>query len=140
MRRTAAFTSTLLLFILLAFGPSPIPAQGTDAHLIGEWVGKWVGNLAQGTGISPAPTPRGVTNSGDYRLTITNVEDGKVYGRVQHSLLTVPEVKLVGTLNQNILSFGSERYQTQLTIAGDRMDGTLHGAAVPLQISLQKKK
>lgn len=140
MRRTVALTSTLVLLILLAFRPSSIPAQVSDAHLIGEWVGKWTGALYQATGAPTAPTPRGVQNSGDYRLTITNVEDGKVYGRVQHSLLSVPELKVVGTLKQNILSFGSERYQTQLTIAGDRMDGTLLGAAVPLQISLQRKK
>lgn len=139
MGKTVALLSILVL-VLFAVGPSSILAQGSDAHLIGEWVGKWTGTLYQGTGAPAAATPRGVHNNGDYRLTITSVEAGKVYGRIYHSLLSVPELQFVGTLNQNVLSFGNERYQTQLTIVGDRMDGTLLGSVVPWQISLQKKK
>jgi hypothetical protein len=52
----------------------------------------------------------------------------------------MPEFKFVGTLNQNILSYGNERYQTELAIKGDKMTGTRQGGAVPWQISLQRKK
>src|SRR5262245_37479061 len=140
MRRIVALTSALVLLILLAFDASPIPAQLGEAHLLGEWVGKWTGTLYQGTGAPPAPTQRGVQNTGDYRLMITKVESNKVHGSVQQPGLTVPEFKFVGTLNQNILSFGNERYQTELTIRGDKMTGTRQGGAVPWQISLQRKR
>jgi hypothetical protein len=43
-------------------------------------------------------------------------------------------------LCQNILSYGNERYQTELAIKGDKMTGTRQGGAVPWQISLQRKK
>jgi len=140
MRRTGALTSTLVLLILLAFGPSSIPAQGSEAHLIGEWVGTWTGTLYQGTGLPAAPTPRGIKNNGDYYLTITKAGDGQVYGRVQQPGLTPSEIKFVGTLNQNVLSFGNDRYRTELTIDGERMNGTRLGGSVPWQIALQKKK
>lgn len=138
MRRTGALTSILL--ILLAFGPSSLPAQGSDARLVGEWVGTWKGTLFQGTGLPAAPPPRAVTNTGDYYLTITRVEGRQVYGRVQYPGLTPSEIQFVGTLDQNVLSFGNDRYRTELTIDGERMNGTRLGGTTPWQIALQKKK
>jgi hypothetical protein len=46
----------------------------------------------------------------------------------------------VGTLDQNVLSFGNDRYRTELTIDGERMNGTRLGGTTPWQIALQKKK
>jgi hypothetical protein len=140
MRRTIALTSALVVLILFVLGAPPIPAQIGEAQLLGEWVGKWTGTLYQGTGAPPAAPPRGIQNNGDYRLMITKVEGNKVHGWVQQPGLTVPEFKFVGTLNQNILSYGNERYQTELTIKGDKMTGTRQGGTVPWQISLQRKK
>jgi hypothetical protein len=134
MQTTVALTSTLA-FLILVLGPTLLPAQISDAHLIGEWVGTWTGGLYQGQ-----PPPRGIQNNGDYRLTISKVADGKVYGRVEQPGLALPEFDFVGTLNQNVISYGNERIHTQLTVEGDRMSGTRLGGPVVWQISLQKKK
>lgn len=139
MRKTVALTSTLVLLIL-ALGPISIPAQVSEAQLVGEWVGTWTGTVYQGTGLPPAPPPRGIKNTGDYVVTISKVEGEKVYGRVQQPGLSLPEYNFVGTRNQNTVSWGSERYQVQLTIEGDKMSGTRSGGPMPWQISLQKKK
>ncbi|HSF06668.1 MAG TPA: hypothetical protein VLG10_12835 [Methylomirabilota bacterium] len=73
-------------------------------------------------------------------MTITRVQGGMVYGRVQQPGLPLPEFDFVGTLKENVISFGNERIQTQLTVTGDRMEGTRLGGPMPWQISLQKKK
>jgi hypothetical protein len=136
IRKTVALTSTLVLLILVS-GPISIPAQVSEAQLVGEWVGDW--KAEHGVGPKPTP-PRGEQNAGEYRLTILKVEDGKVHGRVRQPGSTLPEFDFVGTLNQNVLSYGNERIQTQLTIDGNRMKGTRLGGPLPWQISLQKKK
>lgn len=136
MRRTVALSLTLVL-LMLAFRPISLPAQVSDAQLVGEWVGNW--KVEHGAGPKPTP-PRGEQNTGEYRLTIIKVEDGKVHGRVQQPGLALPEFNFVGTLNQNVISYSNERIQTQLTVDGDRMKGTRLGGPMAWQISLQKKK
>jgi hypothetical protein len=79
MRRTVALSLTLVL-LMLAFGPISLPAQVSNAQLVGEWVGNW--KVEHGAGPKPTP-PRGEQSTGEYRLTIIKVEDGKVHGRVQ---------------------------------------------------------
>lgn len=137
MRRSLVLTSTLVFLVLLA---SLLPAQVSDAQLIGEWVGTWTSSLYQGTGAPTGPTPRGIRNNGDYLLTISRVEGKTVYGRVQQPGLPLPEFNFVGTLDRDVLSYGNERVQTQLKIAGDRMEGTRLGGQMPWQISLRRKK
>jgi hypothetical protein len=112
----------------------------SDARLVGEWIGTWTSTLFQGTGPPAGPTPRGIRNNGDYLLTISRVEGKTVYGRVQQPGLPVPEFNFVGKLDNDMLSYSSERIQTELKITGDRMAGTRLGGQMPWQISLQKKK
>ena len=140
MRKSVALTSILALVIVLEFGPSSVPAQVTDAHLIGEWVGTWTSTLYQDTGLPPGATPRGIKNNGEYHLTITKVEGGRVYARVQQPGMPLPEFNVVATLNQNVIYYANERIKTELTVDGNRMKGTRLGGQAPWQISLQKKK
>jgi hypothetical protein len=138
--RTAVALISALAFSVVVLRPASLPAEVSDAHLIGEWIGTWTSGLYQGTGLGAQPTPRGIRNNGDYRLTISKVADGKVYGRVQQPGLPLPEFDFVGTLDQNVISYGNERMQTQLTVDGDHMTGTRLGGPTAWHLSLQKKK
>jgi hypothetical protein len=84
-------------------------------------------------------TSREVTN-GKYYLTITKVEDGKVYGKANVPNRKPPAFDFIGTLEGNRLTFGNEQVQTEMTIVGDRMTGVHRGRPRLFEVSLQKLK
>jgi hypothetical protein len=132
--KTLAWLLVALIAMLL---PGVAPAQVSDAHLLGVWSGEW--KVEQSPGIQTTPR-RGQPTSGSYQITIDRVDNGKVFGQVQQSGATSPEYKFLGKLEGNVLSYGTERYRTSLTIDGDRMKGTMLGGTMPWNISVQKKK
>lgn len=127
----------LLIALLATLLPGATPAQVTDAQLRGVWSGEW--KVEQAPGIQTTPS-RGQPTSGSYQITINRVDNGKVYGQIQQAGVTPQEYKFLGKLDGNVLSYGTERYQTSLTIDDDRMKGTMLGGTMPWQISVRKQK
>jgi len=68
------------------------------------------------------------------------VSAGKVYGRVRQEGVQTTDFKFVGKLEENVLSWGGERFQTSLTIYGEQMKGTRFGGQRPWLITLQKNR
>lgn len=126
-----------LIALLATLLPGATPAQVTDAQLRGVWSGEW--KVEQAPGIQTTPS-RGQPTSGSYQITIDRVDNGKVYGQIQQAGVTPQEYKFLGKLDGNVLSYGTERYQTSLTIDDDRMKGTMLGGTMPWQISVRKQK
>lgn len=126
-----------LIALLATLLPGATPAQVTDAQLRGVWSGEW--KVEQAPGIQTTPS-RGQPTSGSYQITINRVDNGKVYGQIQQAGVTPQEYKFLGKLDGNVLSYGTERYQTSLTIDDDRMKGTMLGGTMPWQISVLKQK
>src|SRR5262245_44515773 len=117
--------ASMLLFAGLAFGlTSTALAQAQfDPHsLIGEWVGKWT---AGATGMSSGA--RGGPQ-GPYSLVITRVEGDRVYATLGTPEYTGP---IRATLSGSQLSFGNERFQTELAVDGNQMRGSRSGGGIP---------
>jgi hypothetical protein len=127
----------LLIALIAMLLPGATAARVSDAQLLGMWSGEW--KVEQAPGVQTTPR-RGQPTNGSYQITINRVDKGKVFGQVQQSDVTPQEYKFLGKLEGNVLSYGNERYQTSLTIDGDRMKGTMLGGTMPWQISLRKKK
>jgi Tfp pilus assembly protein FimT len=85
---------------------APLDAQS----LIGDWNGSWTNKKAQGV-------------NGQYQLKIEQVNGNKVYGQVVISWRDTVRYKLVGTLDGNRLTFGTEN-PTELLIEGNQIKGS----------------
>ena len=138
MRRVTGWTcASALLTALLVSGAS---GQGAvdPQQLVGIWVGVWTFELPARDRVS-AP----------YELTITSVEGAQVVGRTfsggtrgRDERTTFPEgkIELGGKLDGNRLTYGSGITLTELSIDGDRMEGTRAGrGTTPIKILLKKK-
>ena len=96
--------------------------------LVGEWSGSWKNkNLPH--------------ISGKYYLTIEKVEGDKVYGQVEMSGPQTVQLKQLGTLDGNRLTF-SRPNPTEFLIEGNQMKGSSQGAprGNPWDITLTKTK
>jgi hypothetical protein len=107
--------------------------------LIGTWKGGWTYDI-----------PAWEKVSGAYELIITGFDGGSIVGRIYRAgtrgrdqRTTIPEAKtdIRGKLEGNKLTFGSGRLLTEVTVDGDRMEGTIAGAAVgnPHKVTLKKE-
>lgn len=94
--------------------------------LVGEWSGSWINKKVRGA-------------NGQYHLTIEQVQGSKVYGQVAISGRETVQFKIVGTLDGNRLTFGTQN-PTELLIEGKQMKGAAQGSvrANPMDITLTK--
>jgi hypothetical protein len=92
-----------------------VVAQNVDPQsLVGQWSGNWTEKSES-------------KMNGPYYITIERVEGNKVFGRAEvHSMKGKTEFQFVGTLQGNRLTFGRDNV-TDLTIDGNRMEGTALG-------------
>jgi hypothetical protein len=92
-----------------------VVAQNVDPQsLVGQWDGNWTEKSESKV-------------NGRYYITIERVEGNRVFGRAEvHSMKGKTEFQFVGTLQGNRLTFGRDNV-TDLTIDGNRMEGTAIG-------------
>jgi hypothetical protein len=92
-----------------------VMAQNVDPQsLVGQWNGNWTEKSESKV-------------NGPYYITIERVEGSKVFGRGEvHSRSGKTEFQFVGTLQGNRLTYGRDNV-TDLTIDGNRMEGTAIG-------------
>ena len=110
----------------LALVPVVVAQTAPDPKsLLGEWIGSW----------SDRATAKA---NGRYYLTIEKVEGNKVFGRGEVHAQRTTEFKFQGALEGNRLRYGRDTV-ADLTIDGDRMEGTTTGRA-NWSIKLNKQK
>jgi hypothetical protein len=107
-----------------AWSQAPLDPQS----LIGEWSGTWTNTKLSGA-------------HGQYSLKIDQVRGNKVYGEVFIAGQERLQFKMVGTLEGNKLTFGTQN-PTELLIEGTQMKGRTQGAmrGNPWDIALTKAK
>jgi hypothetical protein len=115
---TLPIRSCLIVLASLALVAGiPLPdiwAQAVESHpLVGKWEGIWV-NITH-------PSYRG-----NYTLTVTKVEQSKVYGRIERVLFTggTSAHDITGTLEGDKLTYGTSITSTELTVNGKQLRGT----------------
>jgi hypothetical protein len=114
----------LVALTVSAWSQAPLDPQA----LIGEWNGSWTNKKMRGI-------------NGPFYLKIEQVQGNKVYGQVEFSFQETVRYQLLGTLDGNRLTFGTQN-PTELVIEGNRMRGSSQGSvrANPMDITLTKAK
>ena len=114
----------LATFAASAWSQAPLDRQS----LVGEWSGSWTNKSLPHI-------------NGKYYLTIEKVEGDKVYGQVAISGQQTVQLRLLGTLDGNRLTF-SRPNPTEFLVEGNQMKGSSQGAprGNPWDIALMKTK
>ena len=111
------FGAMLVAIVVLGSAPTLAQTVVDSSSLVGEW-----------SGTATLISARAGADRRTYTLTIEKVEGGKVYGRAG-AAGDGPPINFVGTLRGATFTFYTGRFETQLTVAGNRMYGLRRAGA-----------